>query len=266
MRISTADIAPNPTTRATAQLNLDARATPPTAAFDPTDSTTYNNSMSLSVYDSLGSDHVVSLYYVKDATTNAWDVYATADGTSITAAPLSISFDSTGQVVAPGGQFSLTIPPGTGTAAAQSLSFDLDLSQASQFGAPFGISQMSQDGYGTGRLAGLTADGNGMLIGRYTNGQSKPQGQVALANFTNPQALSPLGNNAWSETAGSGQPTIGSPGSGTLGALQSSAVESSNVDLTAELVNMISAQRVYQANAQTIKTADQLLQTIVNLR
>ena len=125
---------------------------------------------------------------------------------------------------------------------------------------------MSQDGYGTGRLAGLTADGNGMLIGRYTNGQSKPQGQVALVNFTNPQALSPLGNNAWSETVGSGQPTIGAPGTGTLGALQSSAVESSNVDLTAELVNMISAQRVYQANAQTIKTADQLLQTIVNLR
>jgi flagellar hook protein FlgE len=266
MRISTADITPNPTTRATAQLNLDARTTPPTAAFDPTNSTTYNNSMSLSVYDSLGSDHVVSLYYVKDATTNAWDVYATADGNSITAAPLSISFDSAGQVVAPGGQFSLTIPPGTGTAAAQSLTFDLDLSQATQFGAPFGISQITQDGYGTGRLAGLTADGNGMLIGRYTNGQSKPQGQVALANFTNPQALSPLGNNAWSETVGSGQPTIGAPGTGTLGALQSSAVESSNVDLTAELVNMISAQRVYQANAQTIKTADQLLQTIVNLR
>jgi flagellar hook protein FlgE len=113
---------------------------------------------------------------------------------------------------------------------------------------------------------GVSVDENGLLNGRYTNGQTKVQGQVALANFANPQSLQSVGNNAWVETAAAGQPTVGAPDTGTLGSLQSSALENSNVDLTAELVNMISAQRFYQANAQTIKTADTLMQTIVNLR
>jgi flagellar hook protein FlgE len=91
-------------------------------------------------------------------------------------------------------------------------------------------------------------------------------GQVVLANFANPNGLQPLGNNMWAETATSGNPLVGTPGSGSLGVLQSSAVEDSNVDLTAELVNMITAQRVYQANAQTIKTMDAAMQTLVNLR
>ena len=104
------------------------------------------------------------------------------------------------------------------------------------------------------------------MVGRYSNGQTRPQGQIVLANFVNPQGLVPLGNNSWTEGGQAGQATLGAPGSGSLGSLEAGAVENSNVDLTSELVNMITAQRVYQANAQTIKTHDQLLQTIVNLR
>lgn len=263
LRISTADITPNPTANASVQFNLDARETAPTAAFNSNDPSTYNGSMSMSAYDSLGRDHLVSLYYVKTGD-NTWDVHAAADGVDIPGVAQTLTFNTAGAMQTPAGPFNLTVP--VGADAGGSLTFALDISKGTQFGAAFGTSEITQDGFGTGRLSGLTVDANGTLMGRYTNGQSKAQGQIALANFNNPQALSPLGNNAWAETVASGQPTVGGPGTGALGALQSSAVESSNVDLTAELVNMISAQRVYQANAQTIKTADQLLQTIVNLR
>jgi flagellar hook protein FlgE len=123
-----------------------------------------------------------------------------------------------------------------------------------------------QDGYTAGNLQRFTTGQDGIILGQYSNGQTKPLGQVILANFTNPNGLEPLGNNAWAESASSGVPLVGTPNSGSFGVLQQSAVESSNVDLTAELVNMITAQRVYQANAQTIKTQDSVLQTLVNLR
>jgi flagellar hook protein FlgE len=107
---------------------------------------------------------------------------------------------------------------------------------------------------------------DGTIKGRYDNGQSRNLGQVVLADFVNSQGLGPLGGNVWQETVASGLPLVGVAGSGTLGALQSGAVEDSNVELTAELVAMIVAQRAYQASAQTIKTQDQVLQTLVNLR
>jgi flagellar hook protein FlgE len=112
----------------------------------------------------------------------------------------------------------------------------------------------------------LSVAADGTVQGRYSNGQSRDLAQVVLGNFTNPNGLNSLGNNQWAETADSGQPLIGVAGSGSLGSMQSAAVEESNVDLTAELVNMITFQRAYQANSQTIKTQDQIMQTIVNLR
>ena len=95
---------------------------------------------------------------------------------------------------------------------------------------------------------------------------AKPAGQVEIATFRNPQGLQPMGGNSWSRSYSTGDPILGVPGDGNLGVLQSGALEEPNVDMTAELVNMITAQRVYQANAQTIKTQDQILQTLVNLR
>jgi len=162
------------------------------------------------------------------------------------------------------------------TTGAAALNFTIDFTDSTQFGSAFSINTLNQDGYTSGRLASFNvgADGivldavgaDGIVLGRYTNGESAVLGQVVLANFANPNGLQQLGNNMWGETSASGTPLVGTPDSGSLGVLQSMAVEDSNVDLTAELVNMITAQRVYQANAQTIKAQDAVLQTLVNLR
>jgi flagellar hook protein FlgE len=125
---------------------------------------------------------------------------------------------------------------------------------------------MTQDGYTSGRLTGLTVAADGVVQGRYSNGQTRNLGQVVLVNFANPNGLQSQGGNLWAETSASGQPLVGTPNSGSLGALQSAAIEESNIDLTGELVNMITAQRNYQANAQSIKTQDAIMQTLVNLR
>jgi flagellar hook protein FlgE len=158
----------------------------------------------------------------------------------------------------------LPIFPPTG--ANNTLSIQLGFAGSTQYGATTSEKKSTQDGYTAGHLQRFSAGADGIILGQYSNGQSHALGQIVLANFANPNGLSPLGNNAWAETSNSGVPLVGSPASGSLGVLQSSAVENSNVDLTAELVNMITAQRVYQANAQTIKTQDSVLQTLVNLR
>jgi flagellar hook protein FlgE len=263
LRISTADISPLPTELARAQLNLDARDEIKTNVFDSANPDTYHSAMSMSVYDSLGRDHQVTMYYRKTAG-NTWEVRASADGVDIPGVASTLQFSTAGLVTSPTGPFNVTIP--VGADAGNTMTFGMNLTSATQFGASFATTEITQDGYGTGRLSGFTSDDSGMLIGRYSNGQTRPQGQIVLANFVNPQGLVPLGNNAWVEGGLAGQPTLGAPGSGILGSLEAGAVENSNVDMTAELVNMITAQRVYQANAQTIKTHDQLLQTIVNLR
>jgi flagellar hook protein FlgE len=152
------------------------------------------------------------------------------------------------------------------TGATTPVPLTLDYSGSTQFGSNFSVNSLSQDGFTSGSLSGFNTGADGTIIGRYTNGQSKTLGQVALASFVNPNGLQSLGGNAWVESATSGAALVGQPNTGKLGVLQSSATEDSNVDLTAELVNMITAQRVYQANAQTIKTEDQMLQTLVNLR
>ncbi len=157
----------------------------------------------------------------------------------------------------------LTFPVTTG---AESMNFTLDLAGTSQYGISFGVNQLLQDGYTSGRLSGLSVSSDGTIQGRYSNGKSRNMGQLVLANFNNPNGLQSMGGNQWAETVESGQPIPGTPGQGSLGVIQSAAVEESNVDLTAELVQMITQQRVYQANAQTIKTQDQVLSTLVNLR
>jgi len=208
-----------------------------------------------------------------------WSVYTNVDGTPTTytppAAPVvtaTLDFDGTGlnPIVTPTtpdaktGLPVVTFSPTTG--ATTPLNLTLDYSASTQFGSSFSINSLSQDGYASGRLAGFNVGADGTIVGRYSNGQSKVLAQVVLANFVNPNGLQSLGGNAWSESSTSGAPLVGTPSTGSLGVLQSSAVEDSNTDLTAELVNMITAQRFYQANAQTIKTQDQVLQTLVNLR
>ncbi|OWW19987.1 flagellar hook protein FlgE [Noviherbaspirillum denitrificans] len=266
LRISTADLAPKETVEVEALLNLDSRATVP-GAFNATDPTTFNNSTSVTVFDSLGNSHVVQLYFRKTAA-NAWDVHATSATGTIAAGPVaSITFDSAGNLVGGSpGNISIALTNGAGTPINGATGISLDFSSTTQFGSAFGVNSLTQDGFASGRLSGFNVGSDGTITGRYTNGKTSTLGQVVLANFSNPNGLQPLGNNQWAESNASGVALVGAPNSGRLGLIQSSATEDSNVDLTAELVNMITAQRVFQANAQTIKTQDQVLQTLVNLR
>ena len=158
----------------------------------------------------------------------------------------------------------LPILPSTG--ANPVLNINVDFTNSTQIANPTSEKKTTQDGYAGGALIGFVADATGVLVGQYSNGRNAALGQIVLANFSNPNGLQPQGNNAWTETNTSGSPLVGEPNSGSLGFLKANSVEVSNVDLTAELVNMITAQRAYQANAQTIKTQDQVLQTLVNLR
>lgn len=266
LRISTADLPPRETVEVEAQLNLDSRVTAPTAAFNAGDPTTFNNSTSVTVFDSLGNSHVVQTYYRKTGA-NTWAVHASSTTATIPAGPIAtLTFSSAGTlttVVPSPAMIALTLPATNGAA---NFDIELNLTGTTQFGSNFGVNSLTQDGFASGRLSGFTTGSDGIITGRYTNGKTATLGQVILANFNNPNGLQPLGNNQWAESAASGVALIGAPNSGRLGLIQSSATEDSNVDLTAELVNMITAQRVFQANAQTIKTQDQILQTLVNLR
>lgn len=270
LQLSSADIAPKATTEANILVNVDSRAAIRPGAFNFLDPTTYNSSTSMNLYDSLGNAQTYSLYFKKTAA-NTWEVHTTltnAVGSPTTYEGLltTLSFNSSGALTSPTAPVPESLSAANLGTGAATLNFNVDFAGTTQFGSNFGVNAITQDGYASGRLTGFSISDDGIVQARYSNGQNVAQGQIVLANFTNPQGLTPLGNNLFSETANSGQPLVGGPGSGSLGVLQASATEDSNVDLTQELVNMITAQRVYQANAQTIKTQDQILQTLVNLR
>ena len=248
-------------------------ATANSGGFSITDPTSYTSTTSQTVYDSLGNPHTQSLYFVKTAQSNKWDVYTSLDGgfppeidaTTGLHSPTMVSFDSNGGLLTP--KTISTVYTVT-TGAVPSLAVTVDLNNSTQFGNSFGVAQLSQDGYKPGSLSGLTVEADGTILGNFSNGQSRTMGQVLLTNFRNSNGLVSVGGNQWQWTpaAGAVDGAGAPPGTGTLGVLQSAAVEESNVDLTGELVNMITQQRAYQANAQSIKTQDQILQTLVNLR
>lgn len=265
LRISSADLPPRATTLVNTGVNLDMRETAPSVSpFNSADPTTYNSFVPMPIHDSLGNASTVSTYFVKTAA-NTWDVFGTSEGTALNGgAPLgTLNFLSNGSLDPSVTPFTVTK---TVTTGADNVVFDLDFTGTTQFGSSFGLNSMVEDGYASGRLIGFDVGADGMLQGSYSSGKFLTLGQVVLANFANPQGLQLQGNNTWVESTTSGTPLLGTPKTGGLGVLQSGAVEDSNVELTSELVNMITAQRVYQANAQTIKTQDQLLQTLVNLR
>lgn len=290
IQISASDLPPVATGTSTsagftgikANLQLDSRATVPTVTpwvgatgpvYSP-DPQSYNYSTALSVYDSLGNAHALSMYFVKTATPGQWQTHFNIDGTSdayVTPQGTNMTFDSTGKLTS--GPIALSINlTSVNTAlslpsnATSPMAFNIDFTGTSQYGSAFGTNRLEQDGYAAGHLVGLSVGNDGVIQGRYSNGQTFAQGGIVLANFANPNGLQALGNNQWTETSISGPSLIGAPNTANLGILSSSTVEESNVDLTAELVNLITAQRNYQANAQSIKTQDQVLQTLVNLR
>ena len=256
---------PQATTRASFGINLPADAPiPSNPVFDPTDPSSFNHTTSVTVYDSLGAAHTATVYFIKDAVANTWNTEVEING-SLVAGSTPVVFNPDGSLLSPaGGAMPLAaFTPGTG---ADPISLSLDFASATQFGDNFGVNSLSQDGFTTGRLTGVSVDSEGVVFARFTNGQSTSLGKLALANFINPQGLQQLGDTAWGESFQSGDALLGEAGTASFGSIQSGALESSNVDLTAQLVQMITAQRNFQANAQMISTADTITQTVINIR
>ncbi|MGJ7491570.1 flagellar hook protein FlgE [Variovorax sp. ZT4R33] len=275
IQVPNSAMAPKATTTIDAAFNLDSRlATPTKTPFSATDSDTFNYSNALGpIYDSLGNPHELGAYFVKAPApaTNTWNVYGTIDGAPISAAtppvPMaSYTFDGNGNMTAPaGGTFNVgPLAFGNGSVA---LTAAVDLTGTTQFGNVNEIRKLAQDGYTSGTLTAFSINPDGTITGTYSNEQTNLLGQVVLSSFANPNGLEPMGENVWAETQASGAALTGTPGAGTKqGSLASGALEASNVDLTSELVNLIVAQRTYQANAQTVKTQDQVMQTLMNIR
>ncbi|MBZ4211011.1 MAG: flagellar hook protein FlgE [Comamonadaceae bacterium] len=263
LQLSAADLPPTATTNASVGVSLTPSAQIlPTASLLITDPATYNFSTASSAFDTLGKAHPMSFYFNKTAA-NTWDCSTYVDGVVANGVgPSTLTFDSAGALLTSTNLAKTATPAG----GAAPLSITLNFDTMTQFASSFGVNSLSLDGAAAGALNGYNVGADGIIMGKYTNGQTQRLGQIVLTNFTNIQGLAPAGDGMWIETADSGVPLTGIPGSASLGALQSSAKEDSNVDLTAELVAMITAQRVYQANAQSIKTQDQLLQTMVNLK
>ncbi|RDI19553.1 flagellar hook protein FlgE [Pseudacidovorax intermedius] len=246
------------TSAISADITLDASAAVSTSTADLS-----KYSTSMTAYDAQGLKVEVGMYFQKTAN-NTWNVYTSVNGSTPSAStPFQIGFDGSGNLVSGGTQTLTLSSPNDPT---QTFTASLDLSKLKQVSSTFTVNDLTQDGYTAGQLTSLTIDDTGTLMATYSNNQTQAAGQVALADFRNPQGLGITDSGYWFETTASGQPLLGAPGEGVFGSIQSKALEDSNVDLTAALVDMMTTQRAYQANAQTIKTQDQVLQTLVNLR
>jgi flagellar hook protein FlgE len=289
LQVEVGDLPPQPTTEVELAFNLDSRSTTPVIApFDPADADTFNASTSLTMFDSRGQSHVLSTYYERTGTDNIWNMYAyipddtgtlqnvisAAGGAGGANQFFELTFDTDGTLQAldppvlnidnwnpAGANVSSTAGGTTGVS-----DFVIDINLATQFGSDFGVSSVDQNGFATGQLSGLEIGNTGEVFARYTNGEALILGQVAMASFPNEQGLSPLGDTTWAQSFTSGEPAVGAPLTSSLGAIQSGALEESNVDLSEELVRLIIAQRNFQANAKTIETADTVTQAIINIR
>lgn len=265
LQLSQANNPPQASSAVDVGANFDANATPPAiAVFDPTDANSFNDTTAMSIFDSQGGSHLMQMYFIRDAAVNTWQMHSYVDGTAV-AGPDTLVFDGAGLLTTPAsGCF--TLPAFTPTPGVNPINLTVSVGTSTMFGAPFGVSLLTQDGYTTGRLAGLDIDSEGIVLARFTNGQSEVQGQVALANFPNQQGLQSMGDNAWAATFSAGLVLEGKPGTSSLGLIQGGALEDSNVDLSEELVGLIIAQRNFQANTEVISTADAIIQAVMNIR
>lgn len=265
LRMSTADNPPAATTRIEAGYTLPADAAVPTVApFDATDPNSFNHTTAVTIYDSLGAAHQASLFFVKTANPNEWEMYSQVDGVDV-GTPQTLQYSTSGALTSPVGG-DIVLPAAATTTGSAPLNLTVNVSASSQYGERFSVARLGQDGYTTGRLSGIEVGDGGVVQARYTNGQSSPLGQLALSTFPSNQGLQQIGDTVWVESFNAGSAIRGIAGSGSFGLVQSGALEASNVDLTEQLVNMITAQRNFQANAQMISTSDQVTQTIINIR
>ncbi|MDW7745253.1 flagellar hook protein FlgE [Halomonas sp.] len=231
----------------------------------------YHFSSNFTAFDSLGNPQNTTVYFRKTPTDNQWLAKVAIGGELVPPATATdpnagttLQFDANGQITTtPASIIVEGFGPGTG---ANDLDFEIDVADFTQFGNTSRTTDLQQDGYTSGAFVGISIEADGTIMSNFSNEQSVAAGQIAMANFRNPEGLRPEGDNAWSATQASGQELVGAPGTGLLGSIESGAIEASNVDMARELVDMIVTQRAYQANSQTIKTQDEVLQTAINLR
>ena len=264
---------PLATTQVALGLNLATGATAPTAAFNPGNASTYNNATSTKIYDAAGNEMTMTSYYVRNPAADGadgstgWSVYSYVGDQQLTVGgattPTAVTFDSSGTMTAPATAVAYdAITTGSGTT--QSLS--LNLAGSTSKATTFSVASRSQDGASVGQFSGVTVDNDGLITATFSNGDSRALGKVAVANFTDPTGLKQTGGTYWSATGLSGAPTLSSPDENGVGRLMTGTIEGSNVDITEELVNLISAQRNFQANAKALDTQTQISQTIFNIR
>jgi flagellar hook protein FlgE len=281
LQIGNASTAPLATTTITMRANLASDAVTPAAAWDPANpAATSNFSTSITVYDTLGAAHQVDVYFTKTAA-GAWDYHALTDGAGVTGgtagtpveiATGTLTYDTQGRLTAQTGTSNFN-PLGAVGPQALALNFGTPtggggtgLDGVTQFASPSATSFLDQNGYTSGQLSGVSINTKGEVMGAFTNGQSRVLGQVALANFEAPDQLNRVGGNLYAEVPASGPATVGAPGTADRGAIVAGALEQSNVDLSAEFIRMIAAQRQFQANAKTLTTSDSLLQELMNIK
>ncbi|WMD22622.1 flagellar hook-basal body complex protein [Achromobacter seleniivolatilans] len=258
-------------------VNYTAAVTEIAKPFDPKIAGSYTNASPMTVFDSLGNSHQVMQYFVKrpaDATGSVYDVYYTMDGQAMAPTteaggvwgnPQKFTFNNAGTMTS---QPTVTLSfaqPGGATTPADPLNIAINYTGTTQYGSNYKL-VAKPNGYTSGEFSGINISGDGSLVASYTNGETQVVGTIVLADFANLQGLQPVGNNAWKETSASGQPILGQPGSNGMSRVVGQATEASNVDMSKELVNMIIAQRTYQANSQTIKTQDEIMQVLMNLK
>ncbi len=273
---------PSATSMIEAQFNLSANETefdPVAVPFSATDPTTYHNATATTVYDSLGNSHTATIYFRKitPAASNLWEAYTYVDGQEMLPSnalasgdPALLTFSTTGDLTSvipnDGDPPTAITYQNFAIAGADDLVLSMDMNSTTQYGSPFSVNDLVQDGYTTGRLSGIDIDDSGVIYARYTNGTSDILGKVALASVNNPTGLQQAGDSNWVTTFDSGDAINGEAQTGDFGSISAGALEASNVELAEQLVNLIVAQRNYQANAQTISTADTVTQTIINIR
>lgn len=263
LRVPTGDSAPAATTQLTVGVNLPAGATAVTTPFNPSDPTSYTDSTSTTVYDSLGQSHTAALYFIQSSTPNTWTVQTTIDGTAV-GSPQTLTYSSNGTLTSPAGG-TITLPAYTPTTGAAAMNVTLNLGNSTQYGGQFAVNSLQQNGYATGQPTGLQISNAGIVSATFTNGQSTTLGQVALSDFADPQALQQVSDTNWTVTPASGPAIEGVAGSGAFGSIQSGALEASNVDLSSQLVGLITAQRNYQANAQALQAESTVDQTLLQI-
>jgi flagellar hook protein FlgE len=270
LQVPSGDSQPSATSTGSLVFNLPADSTPPAdTPFSPTDANSYNQSTSLTVYDSVGAAHSASFYFVNTAA-GKWDAYEYIDGTQVNTTPVQIKYNTSGVLTgvtdAGGGTNPEAVSFGSYTpAGAAALNINYNFDDSTQYGDTFGVTSETQNGFTTGQLSGVSVSNTGVIQANYTNGQSTVLGQVAIANFPDEQGLQQVDNTNWVQTYASGSAVYGQAGGAGVGTIQSGSLEDSNVDITTQLVNMITAQRAFQANAEMVSTENQITQTVIGI-